>query len=239
MTLGLLLLYPAAAQAQSSVELEITGTSGTITIVAPGTPRDAVTGTPGLLGQQQQRRRLVSIKVQRIDNFQGNNPLNQEEPVQNFDGQTFDSVAETVAASTGNAGVVNGDLSGCIRTVTMQPSGTAPANFRFASFDIDPNNGSCNLVADGSTGSALIVQTPPDGGDPGDGVAFPDVGVGLFTIINPAPDSFSGSGVLLTSNTPVTITIRATNGFTVAISFQIVPLGGDNFQLQVSNVVQQ
>lgn len=246
---GLVLLVTEPAQAQFGGIEDVTRATGSITIVPPGgsaTTSPTVSAQDSGPGIQEDfgRRRIVSIKIKQTINVIGNNPNNQEEPVQNDDGVTFDNLEQTVAANDNvDVGLVNnngggGDLSACIATVAMQPSGTAPPDFRFASFDINPNNGSCALVADGSTGSALIVQTPPDGGDVADGVAFPDALVGLFTIIDPAPNSFSGNGVLLTSNVPVTITVRATNGFTAAITLTIIPQGGDNFTLMVTNVVQ-
>ena len=220
---------PAAAQFGGLVD--IGSATGTIIIVPPGGPA-AAPGAPA-------RRQLVAVKIRQVINFQGNNPFNQEDPVNNFNGATFDDLATVIAVSEGGAAAANGaaaagDLSACIQTIAMAPSATAPPDFRFASFDIDANVGSCNLLADGSTGSALIVQTPPNG-DPGfdSGEAFPDALVGLFTIIDPA-----GNSVRLLDDVPVTITIRATNGFTVAITLKVVSQGGDEFNLVVTNVVE-
>lgn len=184
-------------------------------------------------GPGQLKRRLVDVRVARVVAVSGNNPTNQRQPVNNFNGQEFSSLSDTITASQG--GLVSGGgqgLDNCVATVSMKLSGTAPANFRFASFDIDPNTGSCVLVADGSTGSALIVQTPPNGANPGQGEAFPDASVGLFTQVSPA-----GTASMF-NNTPITVTVRATNGFTVAITMTLIPKGGNEFDLQVTSVVE-
>jgi hypothetical protein len=76
----------SAAPVRSQTRMEITQTSGSILIQAP---RPA--GIPP-----------TTITIQRVLNVRGNNPLNQEEPVNNFNGQTYDTLEEMVRAQQGN-----------------------------------------------------------------------------------------------------------------------------------------
>ncbi|MEM7406342.1 MAG: hypothetical protein AAF458_13675 [Pseudomonadota bacterium] len=230
-TLGLVLgtllsTNPGVARAQENIE------EGEVRV---GGARAQIRIVPNTVGPRagQLKRRLVDVRVARVVAVTGNNPTNQRQPVNNFNGQEFTSLSDTITASQGGLVAGGGQgLDNCVTTVSMKLSGTAPANFRFASFDIDPNTGSCVLVADGSTGSALIVQTPPNGANPGQGEAFPDASVGLFTQVSPA-----GTASMF-NNTPITVTVRATNGFTVAITITLIPKGGNEFDLQVTSVVQ-
>ena len=201
--------------------------------VSVGTARAQIRIVPKTIGPGagQLKRRVLDVRVSRVVAVSGNNPTNQRQPVNNFNGQEFTSLSDTITASQGGLVAGGGQgLTNCIGTVSMQLSGTAPANFRFASFDINPNTGSCVLVADGSTGSALIVQAPGGGG--GQAEAFSDALVNLFTVIAPA------NPAILFNNTPITVRVRATNGFTADITMTLIPRGGVEFDLQVTSVVQ-
>ena len=186
----------------------------------------------------KKRRKIVSIRILQVRNERGNNPLNQKQPVNNLNGTTYSSLSETldVLLNRGATTQVGTSSTQCTGTYTMKHSGGAPADHRFASIEVDPNTGKCKKVhEDGSSGSFLIVQTPPDA-DPSDGVAFPDVLVGLWTIINPPPNDASGNGVRLTNNTPITITVQSTSGVRVQVTIQIIPQGGNEYKLQVIQI---
>ena len=182
-------------------------------------------------GQAPAPGRGVEIEVIQVRNIRGNNPLNPDQPVFNLNGRTFETLDETLAALTG---VSSGKQGTCTGAFTMRPSGGAPATHRFASLEVDPNTGQCRQVhEDGSTGSALIVQTPPDV-EPSNGVAFPDALVGLWRIISPPPNSASGRGILLSNNTLAAITIQSTAGVRVQVILRIVPRGGNEYNLEIT-----
>lgn len=75
----------SASSAWSQTKMEITETSGSILIEAP-----APVGVPS-----------TTITIQQVLNVEGNNPLNQEEPVNNFNGQTYDTLEEMLRAQQG------------------------------------------------------------------------------------------------------------------------------------------
>ncbi len=191
-------------------------------------------------------RKIVALRILQVRNVRGNNPLNQKQPVNNLNGITYSSLTETLDAllnrgTTAQAGTSSSSQSTttstqCTGTYTMKHSGGAPADHRFASIEVDPNTGECKKVHDdGSSGSFLIIQTPPDA-DPSDGVAFPDMLVGVWTIISPPPNDASGNGVLLTDNTPITITVQSTSGVRVQVTLQIIPQGGNEYKLQIAEI---
>ena len=202
-----------------------------IRIVAPGTGGNATSPL-------QTNRQFVSRVLKQVTIINGNNPLNQIDPVRNNNGQVFAELQDAVNANQGinnNNGGGGGGLANCQGvTVQMQASGTAPPDFRFASLDIDPNNGDCTVVADGSTGSALIAQIPANGGvDFTAAEVFPDRLVGLFEFDPPG-----AIDVDVPLDTPTTVTVKATNGFTVQITVTVSALGGGEFSFTV-NAIQQ
>ncbi len=153
------LLFAAGPVLAQGGEVSVGTGKTSIRIVAPGTGGNNVT-------RLQTNRQFVSRLLKQVTIINGNNPLNQIDPVRNNNGQVFASLEDAVNANQGNNnGGGGGGLANCQGvTVQMQASGTAPPDFRFASLDIDPNTGDCTVVADGSTGSALIAQIPANGG---------------------------------------------------------------------------
>lgn len=224
-----LLLGSGAMVAAFGAEVSVGKGSTSLRIVAP----DAGTG-PGSPARGQ--RRFVSRTIKQINIINGNNPLNQIDPVRNNNGQVFAQLQDAVNA---NQGINNNDngagLANCQGvTVQMQASATAPADFRFASLDIDPNDGSCTVVADGSSGSALIAQIPSNGGtDFAAAEVFPDRLVGLFEFDPPG-----ALNVRVPLDVPTTVTLKASNGFTVQITVTVSALGGGEFSFTV-NAIQQ
>ncbi|MDF1719398.1 MAG: hypothetical protein P1U65_01860 [Minwuia sp.] len=219
------------AQAQFGGEVSVGKGRTSIRIVAPGANTNAVNPVQG-------NRRFVSRTIKQINIVNGNNPLNQIDPVRNNNGQVFAQLQDAVNANQGNNNNNNDNGAGLANcqgvTVQMQASGTAPADFRFASLDIDPNNGSCTVVADGSTGSALIAQIPSNGGtDFAAAEVFPDRLVGLFEFDPPG-----ALNVRVPLDVPTSVTVKATNGFTVQITVTVSALGGGEFNFTV-NAIQQ
>ena len=224
-SLAVLLLFclPSAAPAEWRGEIDLGEARGSILIV------------PSMEG-----RKIVGIRILQIRNIQGNNPLNPDQPVYNRDGTTYDSLDDLLDVDSGvspPAEDATPAASACDGTYDMKHSGSAPATHRFASIEVDANTGDCVQVhEDGSTGSFLIVQTPPDA-DPGfQGVAFPDMLAGTWTIIDPAPNDASGNGVRLLDNTPYTLTIQATTGVQVQVTIRIISQGGGEYKLEISNL---
>ncbi len=225
-----LMLGSGSAMAQFGGEVSVGKGRTSIRIVAPG----AVAGS-GAVSPTQGVRRFVSRTIKQINIVNGNNPLNQIDPVRNNNGQVFADLEDAVNANQGNNNNNGAGLDNCQGvTVQMQASATAPADFRFASLDIDPNDGSCTVVADGSTGSALIAQIPSAGGtDFTAAEVFPDRLVGLFEF-----DPAGALNVRVPLDVPTTVTIKATNGFTVRITVTVSALGGGEFNFTV-NAIQQ
>lgn len=223
------LLFAAGPVLAQGGEVSVGTGKTSIRIVAPGTGGNNVTPL-------QTNRQFVSRVLKQVTIINGNNPLNQIDPVRNNNGQVFASLEDAVNANQGNNnGGGGGGLANCQGvTVQMQASGTAPPDFRFASLDIDPNTGDCTVVADGSTGSALIAQIPANGGvDFTAAEVFPDRLVGLFEFDPPG-----AIDVDVPLDTPTTVTIKATNGFTVQITVTVSALGGGEFSFTV-NAIQQ
>lgn len=223
------LLFAAGPVLAQGGEVSVGTGKTSIRIVAPGTGGNKVTPL-------QTNRQFVSRVLKQVTIINGNNPLNQIDPVRNNNGQVFASLEDAVNANQGNNnGGGGGGLANCQGvTVQMQASGTAPPDFRFASLDIDPNTGDCTVVADGSTGSALIAQIPANGGvDFTAAEVFPDRLVGLFEFDPPG-----AIDVDVPLDTPTTVTIKATNGFTVQITVTVSALGGGEFSFTV-NAIQQ
>ncbi|WP_281016360.1 MULTISPECIES: hypothetical protein [unclassified Minwuia] len=223
------LLFAAGPVLAQGGEVSVGTGKTSIRIVAPGTGGNNVT-------RLQTNRQFVSRVLKQVTIINGNNPLNQIDPVRNNNGQVFASLEDAVNANQGNNnGGGGGGLANCQGvTVQMQASGTAPPDFRFASLDIDPNTGDCTVVADGSTGSALIAQIPANGGvDFTAAEVFPDRLVGLFEFDPPG-----AIDVDVPLDTPTTVTIKATNGFTVQITVTVSALGGGEFSFTV-NAIQQ
>lgn len=223
-------LFAAGPVLAEGAEVSVGTGKTSIRIVAPGTGGNNVTPL-------QTNRQFVSRVLKQVTIINGNNPLNQIDPVRNNNGQVFAALEDAVNANQGNNnnGGGGGGLANCQGvTVQMQASGTAPPDFRFASLDIDPNNGDCTVVADGSTGSALIAQIPANGGvDFTAAEVFPDRLVGLFEFDPPG-----AIDVDVPLDTPTTVTIKATNGFTVQITVTVSALGGGEFSFTV-NAIQQ
>jgi len=183
--------------------------------------------------EREQERTTTEVNTLQIDNIRGNNPWNTEQPVNNFDNQTFDNVGQALDAQRGGGddggqAPVGGDTFP--KTVSMtHPGGPAPADRRFGSLTIDPNTGAAQLFGD-SNGSALAVQTPPDVGG-ADGAVFR---INPWTLVDP-PGIFAD----LTNNVPRTITIRHTpTGRTYRVTLTIIPKGGDEYDLRVSSVTR-
>ncbi len=226
---AVLLLGGGEAIAQGNA-ISVGSGKTSIRIVAPGTGGNNVTPL-------QTNRQFVSRVLKQVTIINGNNPLNQIDPVRNNNGQVFADLEDAVNANQGNNNNDGGGdgLANCQGvTVQMQASGTAPPDFRFASLDIDPNNGDCTVVADGSTGSALIAQIPANGGaDFTAAEVFPDRLVGLFEFDPPG-----AIDVDVPLDVPTTVTVKATNGFTVQITVTVSALGGGEFSFTV-NAIQQ
>jgi hypothetical protein len=225
------MLFGAGAVLAQGTEVSVGTGKTSIRIVAPGTGGNNVTPL-------QTNRQFVSRVLKQVNIVNGNNPLNQIDPVRNNNGQVFADLQDAVNANQGNDTGNNGGGGGLANcqgvTVQMQASGTSPPDFRFASLDIDPNTGDCTVVADGSTGSALIAQIPANGGvDFTRAEVFPDRLVGLFEFDPPG-----AIDVDVPLDVPTTVTVRATNGFTVQITVTVSALGGGEFSFTV-NAIQQ
>ncbi|MEM7504317.1 MAG: hypothetical protein AAF417_19915 [Pseudomonadota bacterium] len=205
----------------------------------PASQREADT----VLGSRPEEN--LVIKIRDIRNVSGNNFLNQEQPVLNFNGRVLTSVDDLVLALQGSD--ANDDdnstgLSACVGSINFGTSATSPADFRFAGIQIDPNTLSCALRNDGK-GNALIFQNPP-GTAPqlctqGIGV-FPDRLVGTFEFTAP---SAVVTEVVAATGALTTLFVRATNGTEVRIQFTVNQTGacvaaGGEFQLVVSSVTK-
>lgn len=180
---------------------------------------------PGSGGQNKVGKRV--FKIVRVTPLNGQNPLNQESPALNFNGQTFDTATELQDAAEGNDNNNNNNGNdNCTGQTINSAIENFGVDFAFAGISLDSNTGDCFLRNDGE-GPFLIFQFP------GSGVGaladdrldiFPDALVNEFTLINPPPTA--GSGVSSAFGV-FTFTLRAVNGNVFDVTFNVVKVSGD------------
>lgn len=187
------------------------------------------------------------IKIRDIRNVSGNNFLNQEQPLLNFNGRVLTSVDDLVLALQGSDTDDNNQqdasgLAACAGSIVFGTSATAPADFRFAGIQVNPTTLTCSLRNDGK-GNALIFQNPPGTGaqlcTQGIGV-FPDRLEGVFEFTAPTAvvtEVVAATGAL------TTVFVRATNGVELRVEFTVIQnsacvAAGGEFQLFVSSVTK-
>lgn len=108
--------------------------------------------------------------------------------------------------------------------VAMTESSSAPANYLFASMDVNTSTGEFNLRTD-SEGLLLLFQTPPDGSSFGNEVQIGAMGGwSWYPSLPSAPagitPSLPGNGVNVTLNTTVPCTLRNSSG--AEVSFNVI-----------------
>jgi hypothetical protein len=238
-----LLLAAGSVSAQSfGGREELAASGGSIRIVLPGGTGSAT--TPGSGSENRVGKR--TFKIVRVTPLDGQNPLNQESPALNFDGQTFDNATDLQNAADGNNNNNNNGNDACTGQTINSAIENFGVDFAFAGISLDSNTGDCFLRNDGE-GPLLIFQFPGSGGS---ALAddrldiFPDALVNEFTLLNPAPTA--GSGV----NSPFglfTFTLRAINGKVFDVTFNVVKVSGDvvgavlvnpAFTLTVNSIIQ-
>jgi hypothetical protein len=212
---------PIALHAQETAEVTA---RTTFTITKPLTR---------LKGEQQ----VVKIRVKQIISLSGNNPFNSEQPVRNYDNQTYDTLADLNTAIAGG-GSTTASTGGCIGSIALGQAGSAPADFRFAGIQLATDLGSCSLKNDGN-GNALIVQTPADGGSDYSRLeAFPDRTPGVGWRFNGPPGPVLGATPIFSPSVSQTYRLIALdNGNKVEIQF-VVTGGYPNYTMTVTSITQ-
>jgi hypothetical protein len=242
--LGFGLLSDAAAQGFGGRE-ELANARTSIRIVPEG--GGAGFGAGSATGENQVGRR--TFRIVRVTPLAGQNPLNQESPALNFDGETFDTaqaLQDAAEGNDGNAGNIDGNDQCTGQSINSAVENFGGTDFAFAGIALDSNTGDCFLRNDGE-GPTLIYQFPGSGGGGNDDNQldiFPDVLVGEFVLLNPPPNAGSGVNVAFGA---FTFTLQAINGAVFDISFNVVKISGDlvggvvqnpAFRLTVISIVQ-
>lgn len=188
------------------------------------------------LSRLKGEQKVVKILVKQIIPLSGNNPFNSKQPVRNYDNQTYDTLADLNTAIAG--GSTTASTGGCIGSIALGQSGTAPAAFRFAGIQLATDLGSCSLKNDGN-GNALIVQTPADGGsDPTKLEAFPDRTPGVGWRFNGPPGPVLGATPIFSPSVSQTYRLIALdNGNKVEIQF-VVTGSYPNYTMTVTSITQ-
>jgi hypothetical protein len=229
----------ASAQAFGGRE-ELTNSTATIRITdGAGSLPGAV---PGSGGQNEVGKRV--FKIVRVTPLNGQNPLNQDSPALNFNGQTFDTATELEDAAEGNNN--NNGNDACTGQSINSAVQNFGVDFAFAGILLDSNTGDCSLRNDGE-GPFLIFQFPGSGGAGSDDTRldiFPDALVNEFTLVNPPPNAGSGVNSLFGA---FTFTLRAINGNVFDVTFNVVKVTGNTvagvvinpaFTLTVTSIAQ-
>lgn len=197
--------------------------------------RDDATTATGL-------RRIVRVELIRTVARRGNNPFNVNDPINN---NTQNGVTRMVAVdgnnnnnnNVGGGGGMGGGagLANCIgQSLAGAPSPTAPADLRFISIRVDPITLNCTVAAGQSAdGDFLILQFSP--GPPSNLSLFPDALLPLWSIIDPM-----GGFIFLNPFVGQTlfVELRANNGRQVRATLTVTPVGANNFNLTIVNMVQ-
>ncbi len=199
-------------------------------------PEPAVSDKPEPEPVPFKKGALVSVKILRVQNQGGNNPLNQDEPVNNLNNVTYETLKETVYAvetppgnEPGGGGPVAGpELDDCIGTVPMTP--VAGMYLWDAYMDLRPSLNYCRLSSNLSdidpAGEISFVAGNAPGQDP------EWFSSSVVWDVSPA------GGNLTEAPVEIMITRSGTGSPTLIIRFRIIQQG-EGFDLQILNITLQ
>lgn len=146
-------------------------------------------------------------------------------------------VVDNVNNNNGGGGdAVQNALNACNgQSTTWQASGTAPPDFRFAGIEINPNTGACRVQSANTAGQALIFQSPASGGtDTTRYEFFTDALEGIWTQDPAGPPG----GTVASPGATQTVTLVATTGLRVRITFVVTGTNTNDFLLTVNSITK-
>lgn len=138
--------------------------------------------------------------------------------------------------NNGGGDAVQAALNACNgQSTTWQASASAPADFRFAGIEINPNTGACRVQSANTAGQALIFQSPASGGtDTTRYEFFTDALEGIWTQDPAGPPG----GTVASPGATQTVTLVATTGLRVRITFVVTGTNTNDFLLTVNNITK-
>lgn len=189
--------------------------------------------------QRRVERRVVGVRIIEVAPGEGNNPLNQRQPLNNTtldDGRVVLVAPDEVEDGGAGPGGGQGALEDCLGLVNAAPSGTAPTGFLFTNMRINLVTGACTHVSGGNSASVIwqVEFESASGGELRDISVFTDKSgpfgdrFGPFVEVSPANGFGQFGSATVTQGAVETLVIQdQTSGRRFQIQFVVQVTGAD------------